>query len=79
MDHLGAVAGSLVASLILYVFLMDIRKVFLLSIIPGIIAVLLIIFGVREVRKKDELKAGQQIAATEAESLRGRWKIKVRN
>lgn len=67
MDNLGAVAGSLVASLLLYVFLLDIRKVFLLSIIPGIIAVLLIIFGVREVRKKDELKAGQQAAKTEAE------------
>ncbi len=66
MDHLGAVAGSLVASLLLYVFLMDIRKVFLLSVIPGIIAVLLIIFGVREVRKKDELKIAQQLAAAEA-------------
>jgi MFS family permease len=66
MDHLGAVAGSLVASLLLYVFLMDIRKVFLLSVIPGIIAVLLIIFGVREVRKKDELVVAQQLAAAEA-------------
>ena len=71
MDNLGAVAGSLVASLILYVFLVDIRKVFLLSIIPGIIAVLLVIFGVREVRKKVELKAGRQAAVTEAESLEG--------
>jgi len=52
MDHLGAVAGSLVASLILYVFLLDIRKVFLLSIIPGIIAILIIIFGVKEVTRK---------------------------
>jgi MFS family permease len=71
MDHLGAVAGSLVASLLLYVFLMDIRKVFLLSVIPGIIAVLLIIFGVREVRKKDELKGGQQPACTEADIKAG--------
>lgn len=52
MDHLGAVVGSLVASLILYVFLLDIRKVFLLSIIPGIIAILIIIFGVKEVTRK---------------------------
>ncbi|HEX7561348.1 MAG TPA: MFS transporter, partial [Candidatus Humimicrobiaceae bacterium] len=71
MDHLGAVACSLVTSLLLYVFLMDIRKVFLLSVIPGIIAVLLIIFGVREVRKKYELKGGQQIAATETEMTAG--------
>jgi MFS family permease len=67
MDHLGAVTGSLVASLLLYVFLMDIRKVFLLSVIPGIIAVLLIIICVREVRKKDELKGGLQPARTEAD------------
>jgi MFS family permease len=72
MDHLGAVAGSLVASLLLYVFLMDIRKVFLLSVIPGIIAVLLIIFGVREVRKKDELKGGEHIAATATEKSAGK-------
>jgi MFS family permease len=71
MDHLGAVAGSLVASLLLYVFLMDIRKVFLLSVIPGIIAVLLIIFGVREVRKRDELKGGEQIVHTETEKAAG--------
>jgi MFS family permease len=71
MDHLGAVTGSLVASLLLYVFLMDIRKVFLLSVIPGIIAVLLIIFGVREVRKKDELIVAQQLAAAEAKMKTG--------
>jgi MFS family permease len=71
MDHLGAVTGSLVASLLLYVFLMDIRKVFLLSVIPGIIAVLLIIIGVREVRKKDELKGGLQPARTEADITDG--------
>jgi len=71
MDHLGAVAGSLFASLLLYVFLMDIRKVFLLSVIPGIIAVLLIIFGVREVRKRDELKGGEQISAPVSEKAAG--------
>ena len=52
MDHLGAVAGSLIASLILYVFLLDIRKVFLLSIIPGVIAILIVVFGVKEVTRK---------------------------
>ena len=65
MDHLGAVAGSLVASFLLYVFLMDIQKVFLLSVIPGLITVLLIIFGVREVRKKNESIVAQQFAAAE--------------
>jgi MFS family permease len=51
MDHFGAVAGSLMASLILYAFLVDIRKVFLLSIIPGAVAVLLILFGVKELSR----------------------------
>jgi MFS family permease len=51
MDHLGAVTGSLAASLFLYVFLMNIRTVFLLSVIPGIIAVLIILIGVKESKK----------------------------
>ena len=49
MDHAGAVIGPLIAGLLMSVFLLDIRKVFLLSYIPGIIVILLIIFGVKEV------------------------------
>ena len=49
MDHAGAVFGPLIASLLMSVFLFDIKKVFLLSYIPGLLVIVLIIFGVREI------------------------------
>ena len=47
IDQLGAIAGPLVAFAILQV--MDIEAVFLLSLIPGAIAVIILIFFVKEV------------------------------
>ena len=47
IDQLGAIAGPLVAFAILQV--MDIQAVFLLSLIPGAIAVIILIFFVKEV------------------------------
>ena len=48
MDNAGAVVGPLVAAALLRFFLDDERSVFLLAAIPGIAAVLLVAFGVRE-------------------------------
>ncbi len=53
MDHAGAVLGSITASLLLYFFTTEFKTIFLLSAIPGTIAVLLMIFGVRSIHKKD--------------------------
>lgn len=50
MDHAGAIIGPLIAGLLMSVFLLDMRKVFLLSYIPGAIVILLILFGVKEVQ-----------------------------
>ncbi len=47
MDHSGAVIGSITASLLIYFFTVDIRNVFLLSMVPGTIAVLIVIFGIK--------------------------------
>ena len=47
IDQLGAIAGPLVAFAILQV--MDIQAVFLISLIPGAIAVIILIFFVKEV------------------------------
>lgn len=47
IDQLGAIAGPLAAFAILQI--LDIQAVFLLSLIPGAIAVLILIFFVREV------------------------------
>jgi len=55
MDHTGAVLGSITASLLLYFFTIELKTIFLLSVIPGIIAVLLMIFGVRSIHKKDDI------------------------
>ncbi len=48
MDTLGAVAGPLTAFIVLYFFVGGLRMVFWLSLIPGIIAVLVIILFVKE-------------------------------
>ena len=50
IDQLGAIAGPLVAFVILQT--MDIQAVFLLSLIPGAIAVIILIFFVKEVAIK---------------------------
>jgi MFS family permease len=52
MDTLGAVIGPAMAFFLLVAFSNDYRKVFWLSMIPGVIAVLLIIFFIME-KKKD--------------------------
>lgn len=51
MDTMGAVVGPALAFFFLGIFSNDYRKVFWLSMIPGIIAVLLIIFFITEKKK----------------------------
>ncbi len=51
MDTLGAVAGPALAFFLLRILSNDYRKVFWLSMIPGVIAVLLIIFFISEKKK----------------------------
>jgi MFS family permease len=52
MDHAGAVVGPLLATAALYLLANDLRMVFWLAGIPGILAVVLIIFKVREVPRE---------------------------
>lgn len=54
MDTIGAVIGPAVAFLVLAMFLNNFRLVFWLSLIPGIISVLLIIFFITEKRHSRE-------------------------
>lgn len=51
LDTMGAVVGPAIAFFLLGIFSNDYRMVFWLSIIPGIIAVLLIIFFITEINK----------------------------
>jgi MFS family permease len=49
MDHAGAVVGPLLATFALYIWAGDLRTVFWLAGIPGLLAVVLIFFKLREV------------------------------
>ncbi len=51
MDTMGAVVGPALAFFLLGIFSNDYRKVFWLSMIPGVIAVLLIIFFIKEKKR----------------------------
>jgi len=61
MDHAGAVIGPLIASMLLTVFLLDLKDIFLLSYIPGITTILLVAFGVKEVKKKESERLEEQV------------------
>ena len=52
MDHAGAIVGPLVASALLAFVVSDMRTVFWLAAIPGILAVVLIAFKVKEVERR---------------------------
>ena len=48
MDHSGAIVGPLAATALLLVYHDNIKTIFLLSIIPGALAVLMLLFGLKE-------------------------------
>ena len=57
MDHAGAIVGPLIATALLTWFLDDIRLIFWLSSIPGILAVVLIVSHVKETARKTSADA----------------------
>lgn len=65
MDTIGAIGGPLIAFWLLRSFGLSYRQLFLLSAVPGVLAVLILIFCVRETRRE---KTG---AAAPSLSLRG--------
>lgn len=67
MDHAGAIVGPLVATALLVVLQDDIPTVFLLSFIPGTLAVVLLLAGLRE------REAAPAAAAGGAFSARAAW------
>lgn len=50
LDHAGAVVGPLLASVLIYLGVTNLRHIFALAAIPGFLAVALIVWKVREVR-----------------------------
>ncbi len=61
MDHAGAVVGPLAATALLLVFHDDLKTIFLLSFFPGLLAVLLLLAGIREERAAASSGAGQTV------------------
>ena len=75
MDNAGAVAGPLIAAALLKFVLEDERSVFLLAAIPGVGAVLLLIFGVKEKPRAVIPKTAESVAP--AGPLPGRLKLAI--
>jgi MFS family permease len=68
MDHGGAIVGPLLATALLLVFENDLKTVFLLSFIPGLLAVLLLLTGLRE-----KPAAAPRAASSSAFNFRSAW------
>jgi MFS family permease len=62
MDHVGAVAGPLIASGLL-LWRQDLRLVFALAAVPALASVLVLVFGVREARRAIPARTGATIPA----------------
>lgn len=69
MDHAGAVLGPLLAAAYLAWISEDLRLLFLLTLIPGGLVVLLVLFGVKEQAKEQDCATAKP-AATEAPARR---------
>jgi MFS family permease len=54
MDHGGAIVGPLLATALLFLFHDNVKSIFLLSFIPGTLAVVILIIGVKERSAPDQ-------------------------
>jgi MFS family permease len=66
-DHLGAVIGPVLAALLLLVLAGNLRAVFALAAVPGALAVLVVVFRVRE---RDPVVNGECTGGSEADGRR---------
>jgi MFS family permease len=48
MDHGGAIVGPLAATALLLIYHDDLKTIFLISFVPGLLAVLMLLFGLKE-------------------------------
>ncbi|MBJ6800543.1 MFS transporter [Geomonas propionica] len=62
MDHAGALVGPLLATFLLAYFVKDLRQLFWLAGIPGLVAVLLIVWKVSETEHSPLPKTGLRLA-----------------
>ncbi len=62
MDTLGAVVGPLIALWLLNSYPNDFKRVFILSAIPSVIAVLLLMFYIREQKRETTIQTSKRVA-----------------
>ncbi|HJV36491.1 MFS transporter [Geomonas sp.] len=70
MDNAGALIGPLLATLLLAYFVKDLRTLFFLAGVPGIVVVLLILFKVSEVQRKGVPQKQVRLSVLPAGALR---------
>ena len=72
MDHAGAIIGPLIATAVLFLLggntQHNLSTIFLLSFIPGMLAVILLVFGLREQQKGEAHRASSNIL-----TIRSSW------
>lgn len=61
LDHAGAVTGPILATLLLTFWIQDLRHLFLIAVIPGLLAVALIAWKVREVSSSRKAVAYEKV------------------
>lgn len=71
LDHVGAIIGPLLATALMAWFVADVRTVFWLAAIPGVLAVALIIFKVRDVPHEVSRGTGAALKMAPAGDIRG--------
>lgn len=75
MDHAGAVAGPLIAALLLKVVGLPLRTVFLCSIVPALAVVLVVILGVREPERHTPSQPLQRPGLSDWRQAGGNFKL----
>ena len=75
MDNAGAVAGPLLAALLLKFVFDDVRSVFLLAAVPGVLAVALLLLRVREAPRRAPAAPGSESAAPPGRLPRRFWTV----
>jgi MFS family permease len=76
MDHLGAAVGPLLAAAFLWFWPNALRKMFLLTLAPGAMVVLLLIFGLRERKRTAAPQDGAAKMSADDKKESGAWSLR---
>jgi MFS family permease len=78
LDTVGAVAGPVLATVLMLLWTSDFRAVFWVAVVPGVLAVLLLVAGVREPEPSSRTAAGSPIRREALRRLgRAYWGVAI--